>query len=187
MPKLFTSLREKRLWMGALAVFAAIYSTLFIGKPLANLLQDQDVQAIFFVAGMLLTTAAIIAHGLLTKPSGMELSILLGIIAVYMMLVFRMGAPERSHLIEYSVLAIFIHKALVERARKKKLILKPAFCALAITIFIGVLDECLQIVMPNRVFDLQDILFNMIAATMTILSGLLLNWARKRFDRSKKN
>lgn len=186
-PYPFTSLREKRLWIWTLAVFTAIFSTLFIGQPLANLLQDQDVQAVFFVLGMLLTAAAVIVHGLKTKPSGKELSILLGIIAVYVMFIFRMGAPERSHLIEYSVLAIFMHKAFIERARQKKLIFKPAICALIFAFLVGVLDECIQIVLPNRVFDPEDILFNGIAATMAIASSALLNWIRKRSNTPPRN
>jgi hypothetical protein len=182
---LFTSKKEKNLWLWAVAVFAAIFSTLFMGKPLANQLRDQNVQAVFFVFGMFLVTAAVIAHGLKAKPGRFELSILFGIIAVYIMFVFRLGAPERSHLMEYSVLAIFIHKALVERAYQKKLILKPAIFALMISFLIGVIDELIQIVLPNRVFDHQDIIFNGIAVTMAIVSSSLLIWVRKRFDKSK--
>ena len=185
-PALFTSSREKRLWFWAFAVFAAIFSTLFMEKTLANQLKDQNIQAVFFVFGMLLVAAAVIVHGLKTKPSRIELSILLGIVAVYVMFIFRLGAPERSHLMEYSVLAIFIHKALVERASQRKLILKPALFALAIAFLIGVLDEYIQIVLPNRVFDPQDILFNGIAVIMAIASSLLLIWARKRINKSKK-
>ncbi len=177
---LFTSAYEKRLWLCAMAVLAAIYATLFVGTPLANQLRDQDIQAVFFVSGMLLAAATVIFHGLRTKPGKLELSILIGIIAVYSMLIFRLGAPERSHLIEYSVLAIFIHMALVERAIRKKLILKPGLLALIISFLIGVLDEVLQILIPNRVFDLEDILFNGLAVSMAITSGALLTWIRKK-------
>lgn len=181
----FTSAYEKRLWLCAMAVFAAIYATLFVGTPLANRLIDQDVQAVFFVSGMLLVAASVIFHGLRTKPGKLELSILIGIIAVYSMLILRLGAPERSHLIEYSVLAIFIHKALVERSIRKKLILKPAILALAISFLIGVSDELLQLLLPNRVFDLEDILFNGIAVSMAIASGELLTWIQKKRKSSR--
>ena len=181
----FTSKREKHIWLWAVVVFMAIISTLFMGKPLANQLRDQNVQAVFFVFGMLMVSAAVIAHGLRTKPGKVEISILLGIVAVYVMFIFRLGAPERSHLMEYSVLAIFIHKALVERAGQEKQIFKPALLAAVIAFLIGVLDESIQIVLPNRVFDPQDILFNGIAVTMAIASSLLLHWVRKRFNKSK--
>ncbi len=41
---LFTSSREKHLWIWAFSVFAAIFSTLFIGQPLARLLANQNIQ-----------------------------------------------------------------------------------------------------------------------------------------------
>ncbi|WP_299552867.1 VanZ family protein [Seonamhaeicola sp.] len=182
----FTSTREKRLWFWAFAVFAAIFSTLFIGQPLANQSRDQNVQAVFFVFGMLLIAIAVVMHGLKTKPSKIELTIILGIIAVYVMFIFRLGAPERSHLIEYSILTIFIHKALTERANQRKLMLKPAFFALALTICIGAFDETIQLVLPNRVFDPIDILFNGIAATMAIASSLILIWVREHVTNRKK-
>ena len=182
---LFVSRREKHLWFWVLAVLVAIFSTLFLGKPLAHLLRNQDVQAAFFIVGMLLVATTIVLYGLKRKPGKIEISTLLGILAVYSLLFLRLGLPERSHLIEYSVLAIFIYKALVERARQRKLFIKPPILALVISFLIGVLEESVQIVMPNRVFDPQDILFNGFAVTMAIGTTLRLNWVRNRNDRSR--
>ena len=177
---LFTSVREKRFWIWAFLVFLAIYASLLMGRPLANQLRDQNIQAVFFVAGMLLATASVIVHGIVSKPGKIELAILLGIIAVYLMFIFRLGAPERSHVIEYSVLAIFMHKALLARAQKIKPILAPALMALVGASLIGVVDESLQLFLPNRVFDPIDILFNVIAVIMAIGAGTLLTWIRRR-------
>jgi hypothetical protein len=181
----FTSLREKRLWLGSFIVFATIYATLFMGRPLASQLRDQNIQAVFFVVGILLIGAAIIIHGVRTKPGKMEISILLGIIAVYVLFIFRLGAPERSHVLEYSVLAIFIHKAFAERGNHRKLILTPSALAFIVAFLIGLMDEFIQIFLPNRVFDPLDILFNGIAVTMAIGTSALMTWLRKRVDKSK--
>ncbi|TVZ60193.1 VanZ like family protein [Flavobacteriaceae bacterium MAR_2010_105] len=174
----FTSAREQWLWLWVFAVFAAIFSTLVIGKPLATQLRDQNIQALFFGFGLLLVVAAVIVHALKTKPSKMEVALLLGLVAVYIMLIFRLGAPERSHLIEYSVLAICIHKALIERANQRHLVLQPALLAMAMAFLIGVLDESIQLLLPHRVFDPEDIVFNGIAVVMAIGSRLLLIWVR---------
>jgi VanZ family protein len=96
------------------------------------------------------------------------------------MFFLRMGLPRRSHLIEYSVLATFVHKALIERLNQGKYIVQPALHVLLIAFLIGVLDECIQIFLPNRVFDLYDILFNGIAVAIAIGSTLVLSWLRKR-------
>ncbi len=181
---LFTSSREKKLWFWALAVVIALFATLFIGRPLANQLRDQNIQAIFFSIAMLLIGAAILVYGLRTKPGKTEILVWLGIIAVYILFIFRLGAPERSHLIEYSVLAIFIHKALVERSVNGKLVLMPAPFALALTFLIGVLDESIQLILPNRVFDAEDILFNGLATLMALGSKIILTWVRKRMGKA---
>jgi len=180
----FKSLREKRYWFWVLLVYFTILSTLFIGQPLANELRDQNVQAIFFLLGMALVATAVIIHGIVNKPSKVEYAILFGIIAVYIMFFFRLGAPERSHLIEYSVLAILLHKAFKERFKQENKIIKPALYALSVGVLMGTFDETLQLLLPHRYFDPQDIIFNCLAVTMAIGAGILLNWLSRRL---KKN
>jgi len=72
---IFTSSHEKRLWQYALIVLAAILSTLALGRPLQEMLRDQNVQAVFFLLGMILTGATIIVHGLKVRPSKTEIAI----------------------------------------------------------------------------------------------------------------
>ena len=79
---------------------------------------DQNMQAAIFMLGMLLTAATVIVHGFRIKPGSMELTIWMGMVAVYLMFFLRLGLPERSHLMEYGVLAVFSHLALMERARR---------------------------------------------------------------------
>nr|WP_299387598.1 VanZ family protein [Allomuricauda sp.] len=178
---IFTSSREKRLWLYALAIALAIFATLFVGRPLANQLRDQNVQAIFFSIGLLLVGAVMLVYGWRTKPSRMEMALILGFVAVYTLFVFRLGAPERSHLIEYSVLAIFIHRALMERKSNGKKVPYPIVLAFIATCVLGILDESLQRVLPNRTFDMEDIYFNGMSAGMALMVKAILTWARKRF------
>lgn len=182
---LFTSPREKRLWLYAFLVMFAIFSILAFGRPFQEMLRDQNIQAVFFLSGMILTGATIIVHGLKVKPSKTEIAIWFGLSAVYIMFVFRLGAPERSHLIEYSVLAIFIHKALNERVNQEKKWPLTAIIALLLTALIGTLDEWIQLFLPERVFDPEDILFNALSALTAIGVSLAIQWTRKKFG--KKN
>ncbi len=102
----------------------------------------------------------IVIHGIKRRPSRAEITIWLGLVAVYIMFFLRLGMSERSHLMEYSVLAIFTHMALIERTGQQRKILKPALLAIAATFSIGLLDECVQIFLPDRVFDPNDIALN---------------------------
>ena len=179
---LFKSSQEKRYWLFASLVLIAILSTLTLGQPLQRLLIDQNIQAAIFMLGMLLTGVVIVIHGLKVQPSKTEIIFWIGLIAVYLMLFLRLGIPERSHLIEYSVLSIFIHKALIERLSSNSQFFKPALMAFIITCLIGIFDEAIQYFLPQRVFDWEDILFNTLAAFMAIGGSLILQWAKRKFS-----
>lgn len=176
---LFKSPREKRLWIYALIVLVTIFSTLVFSRPLLEILGNQNIQAAIFILGMTLVGATILVYGLSVKPSKIEFTIWLGFIAVYLVFFLRLGLPERSHLIEYSVLAIFVHKAITERINKENHALKIALYAFMVTFAVGVLDECIQIFIPNRVFDTNDILFNGFAVLMAIGANMILPQIRK--------
>lgn len=182
---LFKSSLERRYWLFATLVLIAILSTLTLGRPLQLLLLDQGIQAGIFMLGMFLTVVVIVMHGLKVQPSKTELIIWIGLIAVYLMLFLRLGLPERSHLMEYSVLTIFIHKALIERFQDKSQLYKPALMAFIITCLIGIFDESIQYFLPDRVFDWEDIVFNCIAVFMAIGGSLILQWAQRKFSKSK--
>ena len=182
MPRI-TSTREKNLWYWALLVVAAIFATLFLGRPLANLEFSQNVAAGVFITVMALIAAAILIHAIKTKPSKRELVVIIGIVAVYIMFFLRLGIPERSHLMEYSVLAIFIHMALLEREKQRAIVWLPPVSAFLLTFSIGLLDELLQIVIPDRVFDLYDIVFNGFAAFMAIAARVILQWTKRKITK----
>jgi hypothetical protein len=178
---LFKTSREKRFWLYAFIVVVAIYSTLIFGKPLENILRHQGVQAGFFFFVMALIGLTVIIHGMSPKHNKTEIVIWIGIAAVSIMLFLRLGIAERSHMMEYSILAIFIHKALLERGTYFKSILIPALVAFLITFLIGLFDEGTQLFLPSRIFDPIDILFNSLAAFFAIGSSMLLYFVKKKF------
>ncbi|KAA3625024.1 MAG: VanZ family protein [Flavobacterium sp.] len=177
---LFTSPREKLLWICTALVMTVIFATLFVANPLVDFFKNQNTQAVMFLCGMFLTGLAILINAIKLRPGRAELSVWIGIAAVNLMLLLRLGIPERSHLIEYSILAIFMYEALRERKRNGTNIRIPALLALLISFSVGLLDEALQYVLPNRVFDPIDILFNGMVIAMAIGFTLCISWFRKR-------
>ncbi len=177
---LFASAREQRLWLWALAVVAAIYSTLGLARVLAGELRDRELIDASFVLGLILIGVAIVALAFKTRPGGFEIGIALGVAAVYLLVFLRMALPEeRSHLIEYGVVAVFIHEALKERASQNRRVPVPALLAISLTAVVGVLDEGIQLILPSRVFDPIDMGFNALAALMAIVASLALSRARR--------
>ncbi len=182
---LFSSNRERRLWGWTLVVLGAVYLSFGVAQKLAALLPSSNWNAVFFLLGCFLVLGAVVTQGLKLRPSGTEISVALGVAAAYLMVFVRMTAvTERSHLVEYSVVAVLIYEALLERASQGRRVPAPALLALLTASLIGVLDEGIQAFLPNRVFDPVDMLFNFVAAVLAIGASLALGWARRRARRS---
>ena len=185
---LFVSRRERRLWLWTVAVVVAIYSTLGLAGALAEKLYDTGLlDAALFLLGMLLVGVTILIHGLSLRPAGAQIGIALGVATVYFMVFFRMTLPERSHLIEFGVVAVFIYEALRERIAHGRRVPVVPLLAVLLTGLVGTLDESIQLFLPNRVFDPVDIVFNVLAAAMAVTASLALRWAkhRARLSRSR--
>ena len=177
---LFASERERRLWAWTLAVVAAIYSTLGLARTLNAVLGFLNLGVGLFLLCCLLVVATAVTQGLRVRPGGAELAVALGVVAAYLLVFVRMTIPtERSHLIEYGVVALFIHEALTERARHGRRVPAPGLLAVLAATLIGVVDECIQLALPSRVFDPIDMLFNLLAAVMAVTASSALRWARK--------
>ena len=183
---LFSSDRERRLWLWTLAVVAAIYSTLGLARTLAGALRehgplDASFDLVAFVLSMLLVGATIVTQGLKKRPGGAEIAVALGVAAAYLLVFLRMvSLEERTHLIEYGVVGVFIYAALAERAGQGRRVPLPPLLAILATAALGSLDEGIQAFLPSRVFDPQDILFNLLAGTMAVGASVALAWARRR-------
>ncbi|MBT8190459.1 MAG: VanZ family protein [Bacteroidia bacterium] len=172
---LFRSKKEKTYWIFAILVAFGIFLGLFANRPLQRILTSPSVQFVLFLSGFILTIAAILFHGIKLKPSKIEIAIWIILAAFTMMFFFRLGAPERSHMIEYALLTILVHKALILRVPTRS-VLKNGLLAFLISSLTGILDETLQLFIPYRVFDSEDILFNILISFMAIGSSILLSY-----------
>ena len=184
---LFTSNRERRLWTWVLVVVVAIYSTLGLAGTLAEILLDRNLLDNAYVLSALLVLVTIVTQGLKTRPGGIEIAVAIGVGVAYLMVIVRMGIPgvERTHLIEYGVVAVLVFEALMERASNGSRVPVPAALAVVLTVLIGWLDEGIQAILPNRVYDFNDVIFNALASLMAITASLILSWVRQRVANRK--
>ncbi len=75
-------------------------------------------------------------------------------------------------------------KAVIQRVSKSSVTIEGKTVASinsGLLILLGVIDEGLQAIIPNRVFDVNDIIFNTLAGTMAIVASMSLRWLRMRF------
>ncbi|WP_420441997.1 VanZ family protein [Candidatus Palauibacter sp.] len=179
----FSSRRERRLWIWALAVVVAIYATADLARTIADALRESgllELTPTLFSGGMLLIGAMILVQGLRERSRGVEVGFALGVAAIAVIGFARgIEAAERSHLIEYAVLALIVHEALVERKGRGRRVPVPAVLAIAGTTLVGVVDECIQFFLPSRTFDWFDIGFDLLASVMAVGSSVALQWFRR--------
>ena len=176
----FSSDRERRLWIWTAVVVAAIYSTLGLARTLVEHLGNDFVSVWLFLLGCVLVLLTVVTQGLKVRPGGAEIAVALGVAAAYLLILVRMSVPtERSHLVEYGVVAVFIHEALTERRRQGRRVPVPALLAIVAASLVGLVDEGIQKLIPSRVFDPVDILFNVLAAVMAVTASVALRRARR--------
>ncbi len=176
----FSSERERRLWIWTAVVVAAIYSTLGLARTLAVWLGNDFFAVWLFLLGCILVLLTVVTQGLRVRPSGAEIAVALGVAAAYLLVFVRMAIPtERSHLVEYGVVAVLVYEALAERASQGRRVPVPALLAILLTSVIGTLDEGIQWLLPSRTFDPVDILFNVLAAVMAVTASAALGGARR--------
>jgi hypothetical protein len=172
---LFTSDRERRLWLWTLAAVVAIYSTLGPARMLVDELRERNLLRVSFALVLLLIVGAIAWRWVRSRPGWSEVGVALGVAFAYLMVFARMGSPEeRTHLVEYGVVAALIHQALLERVRNGRRVPVPAALTVAVTAVLGTLDETIQAMLPSRVFDVRDIFFNALAGFMMIAARLAI-------------
>lgn len=180
--RIFTSAREIRLWAWAAVVVAATYASVAFGGTLQSILSDRDAVDSGFVLAFILVVITILFQALKVRASSTEIGVVLGVTAACLLLVVRTGVTERTHLIEYGIVAMLVYEALDERRLQGRRVPAAALMAIAITIGIGVADECLQWLLPGRVFDPVDIGFDAVAAVLAVVAMAALRRARARSD-----
>jgi hypothetical protein len=125
------------------------------------------------VLGLILIGAAILVIGLKTRPRGAVIGLGFGVAGVYLLTFLRMASPEeRTHLFEYCIVALLIYEALTERVIQGNHVPVPALLAILITALFGWVDEGIQALLTNHVFDIRDVGYNALAAVMAIAAGL---------------
>ncbi len=172
---MFTSNRERWLWLATAAAVVAIYSTLGVAGSLANVLRDRGLLSVTIVVVVAVALSPVAWRWVRSAPDRHEWAVVIGVgFCSWMVAVRTTGWAERSHLIEYGVVAVIVHAALLERAGNGGVVPVPAAVAVVATTMLGILDETIQAFLPSRVFDVRDIFFNAVAAFLAVAARLAL-------------
>ena len=179
----FSSKRERRLWSALVIVLIAIYATLAHVPAIAAILRERNELTGSMFVGLLVAMVVNTVLFIRKRPGRAEIAVWVGILMVYLTAWLRIGIAspeERTHLFEYSLVAALVHEALLERRENGRRVPAPALLALVISIALGWIDEGIQSLLPNRVYDNIDVLFNALAATIIIGARWSLAFVRRK-------
>ena len=179
----FSSKRERRLWSALVIVLIAIYATLAHVPAIAAILRERNELTGSMFVGLLVAMVVNTVLFIRKRPGRAEIAVWVGILMVYLTAWLRIGIAspeERTHLFEYSLVAALVHEALLERRENGRRVPAPALLALVISIALGWIDEGIQSLLPNRVYDNIDVLFNALAATIIIGARWTLAFVRRK-------
>ncbi len=107
---------------------------------------------IFFTGGL-----TFLIYGLKNKPPPIKISAVILLLLAGIFSTWRIEIPqERIHILEYGLLGWFAGRDLIGKTKRKR----GFIFAWILTVVVGVFDEGFQKILPYRVWDIRDILFN---------------------------
>jgi VanZ family protein len=124
-----------------------------------------------------------------SRPRPAEIAVLAVFAGLYaaVMLPLVGRVEEALHFVQYGAVGGFAYAALAERRRRlvagdrpPGAAAAPAAGAFLFTTGAGWIDEGIQHLLPNRYYDLRDVLFNATGGALAIAAMAALGWARRR-------
>lgn len=167
--------RATGLWLLALAWLGAIYSTLYVARTVAELLRTNNLLRLTVWTTIALSGVAVLVWAVRARLGPRGWGVLALGAAAFLWAVSGVSPAEvKLHFVEYGVLGGLFYGAL--RSGRTRWAALPA---VILTGLAGWLDEGIQYLLPNRVYDLQDVAINTVAGAISILALILLDWTRR--------
>ena len=182
MPR-FRTPRERRLWLLAAAIVLFIYASAYFVQFALDALRTRGLLASAIWGLVVVAAAAGAAFLVRQRPGRWEVALLVAAGGAYQILLRRLHIiQERIHLVQYGVVGGLAYAALCERwgytnaaATSAPAAVRPwwqrvpSVWAILIAGAAGWGDELVQALLPNRYYDIRDVLTNAEAAALLVL------------------
>jgi len=188
----FRTRRERRLWLLAGTLVLAIYASAYFVRFMLDALQTRGVLRLTIWTVFGACAAVVVAFLLRARPGGWEIALLLAAAGAYLLMLRHLTIiQERFHLIQYGALGGLCYAALRERwqldadpvasdlaaaaapapapVARRRWQRWPALWAILLGGIAGWGDELVQGILPNRVYDLRDVVTNTQAAALLVV------------------
>jgi len=165
---------HKRIWL-ALAYVLVGYCFIFVARPVVLFFRDLNLLRVLVTLICLATFYLLYRLILNNSRSNHNFSLkwTFGLGAFYSVLLYFVERPEeRMHFVQYGLLSPLLIFTLSPYLQRNKAI--HHFLSFALSASFGVIDECIQYIAPDRIFEWRDIYMNVAAAFLGSLFSILI-------------
>lgn len=162
---------RSKAWGLMVAYVAFVYSTIPVLPQVWGALLEYTEGSVRYLGIAIVVLAGIgFGIGIWRRAQGQRWRVVLALgfiapIYAYLLYEFAKFPAERLHLVEYGLMGYVVLRAL-----RIDLSPVPAYLAsFVIAVLIGVGDECIQWVLPQRFFEVKDIQLNAVSAVLGLL------------------
>ncbi len=179
-------MKSKRFkyWILPIGWILVIYSTLYIVRPICEFLREHIPFNMFInvlmVGSFLSILFLLFKTRTIKKISTYFLLLAVSVLLGYFLITIKI-AEEKIHFLEYGFLSFLTFRAINLDVKSKFSYLFTFFLVSTL----GWIDEIIQHFLPNRYFDLRDIIFNIIGGAIGILIVFILQREQKRSKEKK--
>jgi VanZ family protein len=168
-----------RYWLYVLGFVGLIYSTLYIVRPICTYLKAATPFSLL-VNILCIVVLILLGIGIGMKIRIQKLSsyvILSMVLLVYIYGLAVLQYPEEKiHLIEYGFLAYLVIKA-IRVDVSKPIAYGYAFILVSV---IGWIDEGIQYLLPNRYYQIEDVILNSVSGALGLFLVFILNREQRK-------
>ena len=187
----FRSVRERRLWVAVAVAVALLLAALYPLQFALDALRAKNLLRLSIVALFVAGAVPAVYSVARRRASFRAWLALVATGAVYLALALAMEVPqERLHLVEYGALALLVRAAVAESVAVRALrerVTSVDVWTLGIATAVGWLDEAVQGILPNRIYDLRDVAFNALAAGLALAAAAALRAAMSGTERRREH
>ena len=183
----FRTVRERRLWIAAGIAVLLIYASAYFVQFLLLALRERGWLGPTILGLFLVVGSGALAWLVRQRPRWDEVALLVATAGVYVLLFRHLTIiQERIHLIQYGALGALFYAALLERwprprpAESPRWQRVPGLFAAALAAAAGWGDEIVQGILPNRVYDLRDVVLNALSGALVVVVLAARRWLRER-------
>ncbi len=155
-----------------------IYSTLYIMRPIINFLK-MTLKGYFnlsVIIAFLMILSFVLVYIIKNREDyGISQYLWFAFIScLYGLVIYILDVPEEQiHFIEYGILSALIYVALTHDIHNNVYVY---FLSIHIVFAFGAVDEVIQGILPNRMFDIRDIIMNGISGILVhLLIAMVIN------------